>query len=57
MREIRSYGSVRGAVSNDRPYRDTTPPHAAGMALPGATRPAHIGSRVKAQVVSGPPTL
>jgi hypothetical protein len=22
MREIRTYGSVRGAVSNDRPYRD-----------------------------------
>ena len=22
MRELRPYGSVRGAVSNDRPYRD-----------------------------------
>ena len=22
MRQFRSYGSVRGAVSNDRPYRD-----------------------------------
>jgi hypothetical protein len=22
MRELRTYGSVRGAVSNDRPYRD-----------------------------------
>ena len=23
MRECRTYGSVRGAVSNDRPYRDS----------------------------------
>ncbi len=22
MRELRSYGSVRGAISDDRPYRD-----------------------------------
>jgi len=22
MRELRTYGSVRGAVSDDRPYRD-----------------------------------
>ena len=22
MRSMRSYGSVRGAISNDRPYRD-----------------------------------
>jgi hypothetical protein len=25
MRELRTYGSVRGAVSNDRPYRDRMP--------------------------------
>ncbi len=24
MRELRSYGSVRGAISDDRPYRDPT---------------------------------
>ena len=26
MREFRTYGSVRGAVGNDRPYRDHSPP-------------------------------
>ena len=25
MRESRTYGSVRGALSNERPYRDRTP--------------------------------
>jgi len=25
MREFRTYGSVRGAVGNDRPYRDRAP--------------------------------
>ena len=26
MRELRSYGSVRGAISDDRPYRDPRVP-------------------------------
>ena len=26
MRESRTYGSVRGALSNERPYRDRSPP-------------------------------
>ena len=25
MREFRTYGSVRGALSNERPYRDSRP--------------------------------
>ena len=25
MRELRTYGSVRGAIRNDRPYRDSQP--------------------------------
>ena len=29
MRESRTYGSVRGALSNERPYRDTTIPDVA----------------------------
>jgi hypothetical protein len=33
MREIRSYGSVRGVRSNPYPYRDTPPPDAVGGAL------------------------
>ena len=26
MREFRTYGSVRGALRNERPYRDPYPP-------------------------------
>ncbi len=29
MREIRTYGSVRGALSNERPYRERFPPRVA----------------------------
>jgi hypothetical protein len=48
MRESRTYGSVRGALSNERPYRDRSemrePPHPPGLcrALP---RPAPSGLR------------
>lgn len=34
MREIRSYGSVRGVRSNPYPYRDTPPTGAAGTEKP-----------------------
>ena len=34
MREIRSYGSVRGAVGNDRPYRERRQPRALFDPLP-----------------------
>src|SRR4051812_9650912 len=41
MRECRTYGSVRGALSNERPYRDRLhlPVHLAPQ-LPGALVPA-----------------
>ena len=36
MREFRTYGSVRGALSNERPYRDSRPQEARRMrAVPG----------------------
>ena len=39
MREIRTYGSVRGARGNSRPYRDEA---TCGVCLPGF-RGAHPG--------------
>ena len=42
MREFRTYGSVRGAVSNDRPYRDSlyfaAPPRTGADSLPRRPR-------------------
>jgi len=36
MREFRTYGSVRGALSNERPYRDSRPQRAGWKpAVPG----------------------
>src|SRR5215217_6575741 len=34
MRESRTYGSVRGALSNERPYRDRSVPTLSGQAAP-----------------------
>ena len=37
MRESRSYGSVRGARSNARPYRDQSPPRSPETRTTAAT--------------------
>jgi hypothetical protein len=38
MRESRTYGSVRGALSNERPYREVRQPQA-GAIQPVKVRP------------------
>lgn len=35
MRESRTYGSVRGALSNERPYRDPFPKRPLSLSLDG----------------------
>jgi hypothetical protein len=37
MREFRTYGSVRGALSNERPYRDSP-----GMTLKALCKPLNL---------------
>lgn len=44
MRESRTYGFVRGAVSNDRPYRDSPPVAPASPPVFPARRPARLQS-------------
>ncbi len=38
MRESRSYGSVRGALSNERPYRDGSVQKLGGSCVEGQSR-------------------
>jgi hypothetical protein len=66
MRECRTYGSVRGALGNQRPYRDPNAglPHIYGhevaekeveevLSSPGEDRPGREGSRVAIGKTSG----
>jgi hypothetical protein len=45
MRESRLYGFVRGALSNERPYRVGAP--AASWCDPAGESPAQVGSSVR----------
>jgi hypothetical protein len=55
MREIRSYGSVRGVRSNPYPYRDSPTPGAEGTAPPPLSRHCSFASGTIA--ASSPPNL
>ncbi len=55
MREFRTYGSVRGALSNEHPYRDLLPPTPILLSLAaafGRRRQCHIGHRYYAELGS-----
>jgi hypothetical protein len=52
MRESRKYGSVRGALSNGRPYRDRQPQ--AGAIQPVQVRPKSRSSVRLVASVAGP---
>jgi len=43
MRKSRTYGSVRGALSNGRPYRDQATSGSLSFSLDPAYRYAHAG--------------